>query len=153
MPGVPSLFTSLITFTGTSFFLGDEMHLICRGISQLVYRLIDPHSSKKFHSTDNTKQYTFALISSDSANMGTFADLVEESLATIPPVFEGSWDDVVGFYRAVDYLDFLLYVVPTIILRWIKVKDTQKAPMNLINGCLIALQWDISEEDLYNMDK
>lgn len=155
MPGIPRLLSSMVTFKGVSFFLGDEMHLVCRGISALVYNLLDPKSNSKFYDIDpetSDKIYTFELLHSSPNIMTNIGKLVKKSRVNIPHTFEGSWDDIVGFYRAVDYLDFFLYVVPTIIVPLLKVDSTKSALMDLINGCMIALQWDISSSDINKMN-
>lgn len=156
MSGAPSLLTDIPTFDGVSFFLGDEMHLIGRGISALVYNLLNPKSCAKFKSLDSTKKYTFELkfeTKTQQEIMEMIGSLTKESRRYIPPAFEGNWEGIGGFSRAVDYVDFLLYVVPTIVLPLVKSRPAQMALMNLVNGCSIALQWSISPADVIKMDR
>lgn len=157
MPGIPRLISSIKTFTKTTFYLGDEMHCISRGIGALVYNLLNPRTNVKFKhiniGTDTSiHSYTFELHHSSPDIMSNLGKLVDKSCVNIPPAFEGSWDGILGINRAVDYLDFLLYIVPTIIVPLLVSSPAKVALMDLINGCLIALQWDISRDDLTTMN-
>lgn len=158
MPGVPSLITSIPTFTGTPFFLCDEMHLIARGIGILSYNLVSPAENTKFKSLstiEHQKPYTFDF--DDHIQRSTIMDIISNEINQtrlhIPTTFQGSWDSLKGFNRAVDWLDYLLYVVPTLIVPRLKYKEAQNAFMDLVNGCSIALQWSISEAELNKMDQ
>lgn len=153
MIGVDSLISSLPTFSGTAFFLGDEMHLIAKGISTLVFNLLDPVKNSKFMKIGSTKTYTFTLKNSSVNSMDIILKKIYNTRVDIPSAFEGSWDSAVGFYRAVDYLDFLLYAVPTIVLPLVVDLGARNALMNLVNGCSISLQWNISESDISKMKK
>src|ERR1051325_5622898 len=109
MPGVPKIYTSLKTFTDSTFFLCDEMPLIGRGIAMLVCNLIDPSINEKFKPTaelsrrgitfnDTDYSFTFAISSSNSrtnAQNKVFENilkLIKSSRNNIPPAFEGSWE-------------------------------------------------------------
>lgn len=152
MLGVDPVISSLSTFTGTSFFLGDEMHLIGRGLGTLVYNLLDPKKNKKFREfITQDAQYTFGLNARDDTIIKKIDEKVKQSRVYIPSAFEGTWDGGVGIGRAVDYLDFLLYIVPTIVLPLVQNNETKCALMELVEGCSIALQWRISRRDITKM--
>ena len=154
MLGIDSLIGSLPTFTGTPFFLGDEMHLIGRGLGTLVYCLLHPQKNQKFYDTIvGCKNYTFELITQDGKIFDSIDEKVNQSRVNIPSAFEGTWNSAVGISRAVDYIDFLLYVVPTIILPLVRSSQSRTALMNLVEGCSIALQWRISREDILKMKR
>lgn len=155
MPGVDPLVSSLPTFSGTPFFLGDEMHLIGRGISTLVYNLLNPQKNEKFKTCSivNSANYTFQLSSDNKNIFGVIDSRVNNSRVDIPSAFEGTWSSSVGISRAVDYLDFLLYIVPTIMIPLIKNDHCKSVLMNLVDGCSIALQWRISAADIVKMRK
>jgi hypothetical protein len=74
----------------------------------------------------------------------------------IPVSFEGSFEDIIGNtegVRAVDWLDFLLYVVPTWVVPLIEGTACKKALLSLVRGCSIALQWDLTEQLIEEIDK
>ena len=80
-------------------------------------------------------------------------DLISKSKRTIPPTFDGCWDPNFGYYRSVDYLDFLLFVTPTIIVDKLVDTRARNALMALINGCSLALQWSITKAEIDEMDR
>jgi hypothetical protein len=73
----------------------------------------------------------------------------------VPISFQGSFEDVISKTegtRAVDWLDFLLYVVPTIVVPFIRNPPAQKAILSLIKGCALALQWELTDEKICEME-
>jgi hypothetical protein len=153
MPGVSSLFTTLSTFTGTPFFLCDEMHLIGRGISILCFNLISPQNNEKFKSSSDEYTFDFQDVFRRAKPMEKISDHINMSRINIPTSFQGSWDGLQGFNRAVDWLDYLLYAIPTLVVPRLKHQRSKKAIMDLVNGCAIALQWNITQTDLENMNR
>ncbi|KAI8638449.1 hypothetical protein BD408DRAFT_24452 [Parasitella parasitica] len=57
-----------------------------------------------------------------------------------------------GELELVDLGDFLLYLVPTLIVPKLRSLDAQQAMLKLVRGCAISLKWDISSSDLDEMD-
>ncbi|KAG1436752.1 hypothetical protein G6F56_013422 [Rhizopus delemar] len=116
------LFAELPSFSGVSFFGLDEMHLIAHGIGKHVYELIIANikgSSNIFYTDENKRQkkdsYTFHFTAEEIKKMG---EALEQSRSTIPTSFQGSWDNIfakIDGTRAVDWLDFLLHVVPIVV--------------------------------------
>ena len=78
---------------------------------------------------------------------------VNLSRVNIPTTFEGAWDCVKGRSRHVNWQDFLLYIIPTVVLQHLQHHNTKEALMNLINGCAIALQWSLSQSDVNKMNR
>lgn len=54
--------------------------------------------------------------------------------------------------RAVDWLDFLLYVVPTLVVPYLPSTSAKKALLALVKGCALALQWRLTEDLLREME-
>jgi hypothetical protein len=55
--------------------------------------------------------------------------------------------------RAVDYNDFMLYIVPTLIVLKTRTRAAaQQAITKLVRDCSIALQWRLSVDNLNKMD-
>jgi hypothetical protein len=157
MPGVPSLFTDLPTFSGVPFFFLDEMHCIAKNIGTLVYSLIDPGHFNKFKG-DNESMYSDYLFAfKDNVDITTIMqdinNMIVAARPTIPTNFQGTWDKMPSFYRAIDFLDYLLYIIPSIVIPLLKFEDAKKALMDLVSGCSIALQWRITSRELTEMDK
>jgi hypothetical protein len=126
-----------------------------RNISRLCYDLISPLDNERFKSLHGT-EYSFELNSSYPNPKKIFDAIdvyVNKSRETIPLSFEGSWQNVKGLSRAVDWQDFLLYIIPTLVIQHLKHKKTKDALMNLVYGCSIALQWSISKSDTNKMNR
>lgn len=154
MPGVPSLITSLRTFSGVPFFGMDEMHLISRGIGQLLFSMLEPRSNSKFR-VESADNYTFQFrrLRNSTITMTTIGQQIKLSKPRVPLLFEGCWDDQFGLYRAVDWQDFLTVVVPLIILSCLEDDNAKEHIMNLVNGCILALERVLSSADLIEMER
>jgi hypothetical protein len=78
---------------------------------------------------------------------------MEASKATIPAAhFDGNWCNVVDRNgRGVDRLDFLLYVVPTLLIPRLNADRTARHIKTILNqlviACHICLQWEITEDE------
>ncbi|KAG2209658.1 hypothetical protein INT45_008090 [Circinella minor] len=88
--------------------------------------------------------------------------LVAESSGLIPSgVFEGTFRDYhtkLRNMRAVDWISFLLYVVPTLVCDMFEIKlgldqsnEVVDALVALVTGCSLALSWEITDDDIVNM--
>lgn len=72
---------------------------------------------------------------------------IADSRKFIPVSFQGSFDNVFAKTdgtRGVDWLDFLLYVVPTIVVPSLPNREVKNAVLDLIKGCALALQWKLT---------
>ncbi|OAD76898.1 hypothetical protein PHYBLDRAFT_165396 [Phycomyces blakesleeanus NRRL 1555(-)] len=149
----PSVYTQLSTFSGSSFFALDELHLIARGIGKLVYDLITVTLTKetKFYYTHpdntlNTTEYPFHI---QRADLVTIGNCITSSRKYIPTSFQGSFDNVfakIDGTCAVDWLDFLLYLVPTLVVPYLPNRAVKTALLSLMKGCVLALQWTLTSE-------
>ncbi|OAD74819.1 hypothetical protein PHYBLDRAFT_61130 [Phycomyces blakesleeanus NRRL 1555(-)] len=134
----PSIYIQLSTFSGSSFFALDELHLITRGIGKLVYDLITVTLTKetKFYYTHpdntlNTTEYPFHI---PRADLVTIGNCITSSRKYIPTSFQGSFDNVfakIDGIRAVDWLDFLLYLVPTLVVPYLSNRAVKTALLSL----------------------
>ncbi|OAD71933.1 hypothetical protein PHYBLDRAFT_169846 [Phycomyces blakesleeanus NRRL 1555(-)] len=134
----PSIYTQLSTFSGSSFFALDELHLIARGIGKLVYDLITVTLTKETKiyythpdNTLNTTEYPFHI---PRADLVTIGNCITSSQKYIPPSIQGSFDDVfakIDNTRAVDWLDFLLYLVPTLVVPYLPNRAVKTALLSL----------------------
>ncbi|OAD72690.1 C2H2-type zinc finger transcription factor [Phycomyces blakesleeanus NRRL 1555(-)] len=135
----PSIYTQLSTFSKSSFFALDELHLIARGIEKLVYDLITVTLTKetKFYYThsDNTLNITKYPFYKPKANLVTIGNCITSSRKYIPTSFQGSFNNVfakIDGTRAVDWLDFLLYLVPTLVVPYLPNRAVKTALLSLV---------------------
>ncbi|KAI8969555.1 hypothetical protein BDB01DRAFT_732242 [Pilobolus umbonatus] len=157
----PSIFSLLPTFNGSSFFGLDEMHLLGQGMGRFLVELIvevnkSPRNSHILHGVkdgaSNMDGYTFKV---DHQKLAAAGKMIEESRRKIPVSFQGSWDNLISRTsgaRAIDFLDFLLYVVPTLIVPLFEDKNVRLALLKLVRGCAIALQWELTEGLIREME-
>lgn len=153
----------MTTFSGSTFFGLDELHLIARGIGKQVYDLVTvanlPSSQMSLfyytnpNHTKNTESYPFFISKRDLKAIG---ECISQSRKYVPTSFQGSFDNVIAKTdgtRAVDWLDFLLYIVPTIIVPYLPNSSVKKALLSLVKGCALALQWTLTESLLDEMER
>ncbi|OAD77052.1 C2H2-type zinc finger transcription factor [Phycomyces blakesleeanus NRRL 1555(-)] len=155
----PSIYTQLSTFSGSLFFALDELHLIARGIGKLVYDLITVTLTKetKFYYTHpdntlNTTKYPFHILRADLVTIG---NCITSSRKYIPTSFQGSFDNIfvkIDSTCAVDWLNFLLYLVPTLVVPYLPNRAVKTALLSLVKGCALALQWTLTSELLDEME-
>ena len=85
--------------------------------------------------------------------MDYLGNWIAESKNTTPTVFDFSFDPRPHFFRAVDWQHFLLHVVPTSVIPYLRHASTKNALMDLCNACAISLQWTISPHELARMGR
>ena len=98
--------------------------------------------------TRSTEDYPFLI---SKANLKRIGECITQSRQTIPVSFQGSFHNVfekIEGTRAVDWLDFLLYIVPTLVVPYLPTVASKKATLALVKGCALSLQWDISPEQI-----
>ncbi|KAG1438663.1 hypothetical protein G6F56_012567 [Rhizopus delemar] len=82
---------------------------------------------------------------------------MDESRCNIPLAFSGCFKGIneksTNGYRSVDWLDFLMYAVPTLVVPLLHSKSTQDAVSALVRACGVALQWEITEDELQEMNR
>ena len=97
--------------------------------------------------------YPFYISKQDLAKIATS---ISNSTKYIPTSFQGNFENVISSSesaRAVDWLDFLLYVVPTTVVPCLPSDKCKKAVLSLVRGCSLALQWKLTEEDIDALDR
>ncbi|OAD71200.1 hypothetical protein PHYBLDRAFT_170577 [Phycomyces blakesleeanus NRRL 1555(-)] len=110
------------------------MYGLCHGISKQVWGLVSGT-----YGTD----HCFALSSGVRKEIGT---AMYKTRNTIPTSFHGDWRDVYknpGSFKAVDWADFLLFVVPTLVAE--RIGDTTACSAKLVS-------WNTYLENLYVKD-
>ncbi|OAD67250.1 C2H2-type zinc finger transcription factor [Phycomyces blakesleeanus NRRL 1555(-)] len=90
--------------------------------------------------TLSTTEYPFFIPRTSLVTIGNF---ITSSRPYIPVSFQGSFDNVfskIDGTRAVDWLDFLLYIVPTLVIPFLSNRAVKTAVLSLVKGCALALQ-------------
>ncbi|OAD68470.1 hypothetical protein PHYBLDRAFT_150641 [Phycomyces blakesleeanus NRRL 1555(-)] len=151
----PNVFRDLPTLTSPAFFGLDEIHLLGHDIHKQLYIALGSKfqiSSEIAHNEDQQQQqqqqeqqqqiYTFSL----NVPIAKIDNAISKSRADIPAIFTGSWrslEETTGRQKAVNWLDFLLFVVPTVVVKNFVLSNTREVVMNLVNACSIAQQWKL----------
>ena len=136
------------SFGGVEFFGLDEMHMVSN-VAKLVYQLLAP-TSRKSHRPDHCtdKKYPFFV---DNASLNLIQQGMNKSRANIPLAFSGCFKGInqnsTMFYRSVDWLGFLLYIVPTLVIPILVDKSAQSALLALVRACAVTLQWSVTETE------
>lgn len=151
------------TFSGSIFYALDELHLVARGIGKQVYDLITvanqpgvKTSSFFYTKPDGTKKILDYPFFVTKKNLKSIGDSITKSRKYIPTSFQGSFDNVIDKIdgtRAVDWMDFLLYIVPTIVVPYLPNTAVKKAVLALVKGCALALQWQLTESLIDEMQR
>ena len=113
-----SPFANLCTFHGATFFPIDIMHLM-KGIGEQLWKMI-----KGVYGKDGCSLY---LSNVEQKQIGS---RIASSRHLTPSSFSGDCGDISfqsGFYRAVDWIHFMLYFVPTTVLEFYVDVETRKA--------------------------
>lgn len=129
----PSPFCKLPSFHGASFFPIDFMHMLGLGISRQFWNLLSGD-----YDSANAEHNPLRLSTSSLKEIGRYVAI---SRSHTPSEFAGHCGDIYtksGFYRAVDWLHFMQYLVPAIVLEYINDDDARKAVLHLVNIYLIA---------------
>ncbi|KAI9243097.1 hypothetical protein BDA99DRAFT_544636 [Phascolomyces articulosus] len=135
-------FTKLSTYHSPYFFgSAEEFHMIGQNISRQILAML-----KNQHVNADTP---FGLPKWQQALIGK---AINESHLLMPIGLDGDVGDVFirsGSSHAVDYIDFLLYVVPTVVYEVLEENECsdRDSLMNLVNGCSLALQLEISNKE------
>ncbi|KAJ1909244.1 hypothetical protein H4219_006432, partial [Mycoemilia scoparia] len=53
-----------------------------------------------------------------------------------------------GYLRAVDWIGFVLHIVPTIVINLMTDTEDKKALMNLVKACSLIQKLEITEEEV-----
>lgn len=125
----------------------------CSGLLSFRY-------NERYKFVGNEVDYQFRL---------SFVELIkikrsmDDSLCNIPSDFNGSFQGIVSdnarsMYRSVDWIAWLVYVVPTLIAsifgsRNTAGRSTASALIALSRGVKLSLQWSINKDDLKEIEK
>lgn len=142
-------FKNIVSFTGIEFFGLDEMHLISNMTKQ-IYRMLTPMDRKKYIPENLNENDNPFLLSHQAFTL--IEQGMNDSRRRIPLAFSGCFKGITEkstkSYRSVDWIDFLVYVIPTLVVPLLVHIPTQKAVLALVRACTFALQWNITESEI-----
>ncbi|OAD66223.1 hypothetical protein PHYBLDRAFT_175516 [Phycomyces blakesleeanus NRRL 1555(-)] len=122
--------------------------IIARGIGKHMYNLITVSLTKEtkiFYTRPDdtlfTTEYPFFI---PRTRLVTIGNCITSSFDNIFSKIDGT--------RAVDWLDFLLYIVPTLVVPFLPNRAVKTVVLSLVKGCALALQWTLTSELLDKMD-
>lgn len=125
-------------------------------IAKDVFSMMSPKYNSHFKYCGNEKQYPFQL---SNASFEAIKKSMEGSRSLIPAsCFKGSWlaidqSNVKQLYRSAEWLDYLLYCVPTLIMSQFQDAKVISGFLSLIRGISLSLQFRITENDLKEIDR
>lgn len=101
----------------------------------------------------NSQEYPFFI---ENVKLAAIGKSIAGSRCYIPTSFQGSWDNIFNKLegvRIVDFIDFLVYAIPTVVCPMVKNAGARQALFELSKGCGLALQWSISEVMITKIEK
>jgi hypothetical protein len=148
------------------------MHLIGQGIAKHVFEMLTVTMGKDYNKAINTKYkptdeeleregytsekqwpYTFNI---PKESLMTIGKLIEASRVTVPTTFASKWENPIiksGGKRAVDWVDILLYMVPTMFVPALNQERSKKPLLALTKAAALSLKWELDHEDLAMIER
>lgn len=150
----PTSFGQLSTFLSIDFFMCDELHMFSN-VSKLCFDLMSSRYNGRYKFAGKELKYPFSL---SNDQFQAVKRSMDDSRCTIPTDFNGSFkgmssDNVRSLYRSVDWIAWLIYVVPTIIAPLFSDKSTRLAFISLCRGIKISLQWSITSVEVREIER
>ena len=150
----PTPFGQLVTFAGTSSFGFDELHGISN-VSKMFFDMVSPRYSDPYKYYGRESEYIFELGRNDFVSMQSSINASRQYIPT--GTFQGSWQgvnpaNVKSLYRSVDWIEWFLYVVPTLLVPCFRDTELRKAVLGLVRGCALSMNWEITTTDLNDID-
>ncbi|KAI9310769.1 hypothetical protein BX666DRAFT_1152675 [Dichotomocladium elegans] len=144
----PAPLSMLESFSGAFFWGLDEMHLLGSNVGPHLWTML----------TNPVSESPFLLSNAQKTLVSTS---LRRTKPTWPSVFDGKIKDVLtrtSDTRAVDYIDMLIYFIPTAVLEVLEEEGGCSdrgaiALASLIKACAISLSWEITDEDISAVER
>ncbi|CAO3601495.1 unnamed protein product [Absidia cylindrospora] len=139
------------TFNGPSFVGLDAMHLLGLCLSKLLKNIFAEKQNHFMVSKNlpggRDRKYPFLL---DDLKLAQVGKAMSSSKKNIPAQFSGDFNDIITKGgRAVDWMDFMLYVSPPHCAKNQRIQGYDRRHIrNLVMACHICLQRKIRRSDL-----
>lgn len=149
------------------------MHLIGQNVARFIFELLTVRMKpttrakrvqytptiedlRKYRKAERTKitrnwPYSFNI---SKKNLKIAGSLVEQARSTMPSSFDNSWFDPLensGGYRAVDWIEFLFFMLPLVFIDFITEKTSQLALVQLYTALRLASQREITSADVHKI--
>jgi hypothetical protein len=116
--------------------------------------MISPRYNSNFKFIDNEEAYPFQLsnLHFRCLNLG-----MVNSRQYIPTgAFQGSFNpvdpsNVKSIYRSTDWIEWLVYIVPTLVAGLFENAETRRGVLGLSRGCALAMQWVVTKDNIQEM--
>lgn len=147
-------FGLLSTFMGTCTFRIDELHAMSN-VSKVFFDLVSDRYNTRYKVVGNAENYPFELSKRDFQRLKQAMNMSRKYIPV--GAFQGSWKgadqtNAKSFYRSVDWIEWFLYVVPTLVVPCFEDEQIQKAVLSLVRGCALSMNWEITEDDLTEIE-
>ncbi|KAG2209274.1 hypothetical protein INT47_005566 [Mucor saturninus] len=124
-------------------------------VSKLCFDMLSPKLNTRFKFDVNEDTYRFALETADFTRIKTAMD---DSLRAIPADFSGSFagvnlDNVRSIYRSVDWIAWLVHVIPTIVAPLFHTREATTGFIALSRNIQLSFQWSISESEVKEIER
>ncbi|KAI9329148.1 hypothetical protein BD770DRAFT_432719 [Pilaira anomala] len=131
------------------------MHLYSN-IAKELFEMISPKYSESYKFIGNQKEYPFSL---PEQAFDDIKKIMKQSRQFISASsFKSSWlaldvSNVKSCYRSADWMDFLVYCIPTTIASQFEDIEVRSSLLNLCPGISLSLQFSITEKNLKEIEK
>ncbi|OAD70093.1 hypothetical protein PHYBLDRAFT_148655 [Phycomyces blakesleeanus NRRL 1555(-)] len=157
-------FAELPTLTCSAFFGQDEMHLLDHGTGHQLYQALGGkfcpgtaglgRKSHGMHLQERLQrlEYPFAL----DVSLDDIKKAVSTSRADILTAFASTWRSMKesnGKRKAIDWMDFLLFIVPTVVIDHLYFADAKQTVRDLVLACSIVQQWSITASNIVAVEQ
>ncbi|CAO3674771.1 unnamed protein product [Rhizopus stolonifer] len=137
----PSMFNCLLSFRNPVYFFGlDIMHLAGHNAGGHFLEMLRVEYGRA------------SVLYLASPVIQAIGNAMQRSKRNIPKTFSGNFKDISfnsGTYCAVDWLAFMRYVVPTLIMEYCP----ERSILGLVDVCNIALKQSVTSDDLERAER
>ena len=131
------------------------MHLFTN-VAKEIFSMISPKYCDSFKYCSNEHLYPFSLTKQDFIEIKS--SMVESRKFIPASSFKGSWipielNSTRSLYRSADWLDFIVYCVPTLIASKYNNAEVRNGLLNLSRGIALSLQFNISEKNIKEIEQ
>lgn len=148
----PTPFANFRFFSGASFFPIDVMHLIANIGKQLVRLFEGYYDTRVDGRRSNSKHNPLRLTSSD---FSVIDKDISKSHRLIPSTYSGSVKSIGdhSFYRAVDWIHFMRFIIPTIFVDYCQDTSCVAALSNISQACNIMCKPQVDTDDIETLEE
>ncbi|SAM08341.1 hypothetical protein [Absidia glauca] len=128
----------------------DGMYFLGYGLGKMLFAMFQPIKKNLYVTSKGKRKYLAARDYLGDLELTKVGEAMALSKPDIPVGhFDGNWDDIVKYpnARAVDWINFVLFVVPTLLAPSLYYDNTREILSNLIIAMHLCLSWKVDQED------